>query len=96
MIKHVLFVKLKDNSKEQCTKVKELFESMKPQIDFIRELQVGIDYLHSDRSYDVVLEMIVDSPEALQAYQEHPYHVGQVKPYIHEVRSGSATVDYEV
>ena len=93
MVKHVLFVKLKD--KADAPKVKALFESMKEHIDLIQELQVGIDYLDSPRSYDVVLEMVVASKEALEAYQAHPYHVNEVKPFIHAVRSGSATVDYE-
>ena len=60
MVKHILFVKMKDNSIEQCEKVKALFLSMKEQIPFLREVQVGIDYLHSQRSYDVVLELVVD------------------------------------
>ena len=60
MVKHILFVKMKDNSIEQCEKVKVLFLSMKEQIPFLREVQVGIDYLHSQRSYDVVLELVVD------------------------------------
>lgn len=93
MVKHVLFVKLKN--KEDASKVKVLFESMKEKIDLIKELQVGIDYLASSRSYDVVLEMVVESKEALEAYQAHPYHVNEVKPMIHALRSGSATVDYE-
>ena len=45
MVKHILFVKMKDNSIEQCEKVKALFLSMKEQIPFLREVQVGIDYL---------------------------------------------------
>lgn len=95
MVKHVLFVKLKEYSPEGCEKVRDLFLSMKDEIPFLRELNVGIDYLRSERSYDVVLELVVDDREALQAYQSHPYHVEKVKPYIHQVRSGSATVDYE-
>ncbi|MCR0206828.1 Dabb family protein [[Clostridium] innocuum] len=95
MVKHVLFVKMKNPSHEECEKVKALFLSMKEQIDFIRDLQVGIDYLHSERSYDVVLELIVDDRQALEDYQKNAYHVEKVKPYIHAVRSGSATVDYE-
>ena len=87
MVKHILFVKMKDNSIEQCEKVKALFLSM--------EVQVGIDYLHSQRSYDVVLELVVDDRQALEDYQKNTYHVEKVKPYIHAVRSGSATVDYE-
>ena len=96
MVKHVLFVKLKENTPEQCQKVKDLFLSMKEKIDFVREVTVGIDYLHSERSYDVGLELGVDSPEALEAYQVHPYHAGVVKPYITEVRDGiNVVVDYE-
>ena len=34
MVKHILFVKMKDNSIEQCEKVKALFLSMKEQIPF--------------------------------------------------------------
>lgn len=96
MIKHVLFVRLKDNCEESCQKVKEIFLSMKEKIDFIRDLSVGIDYLHSERSYDVVLELVVDSRQALEEYQKNEYHVQVVKPYIHSVRSESATVDYEI
>ena len=50
MVKHVLFVKLKDNSQQECQKLKELFLSMKEKVEVIRDLQVGIDFLHSDRS----------------------------------------------
>lgn len=71
MVKHILFVKMKDNSIEQCEKVKALFLSMKEQIPFLREVQVGIDYLHSQRSYDVVLELVVDDRQALEDYQKH-------------------------
>lgn len=95
MVKHVLFVKMKDNSFASCEKVRDLFLSMQDHIDFIRDIHVGIDFLHSDRSYDIVLELTVDSPDDLVRYQKDPYHVNHVKPYIHEVRSGSATVDYE-
>jgi hypothetical protein len=96
MVKHVLFVKLKENTPENCQKLKELFLSMKDEIDFIRDIAVGIDYLHSERSYDVVLELVVDSPEALEAYQVHPYHANVVKPYVLSVKDGSNhAVDYE-
>lgn len=95
MVKHVLFVRLQDSSPANCEEVKSLFLSMKKEIPFIRDLRVGIDFLHSERSYDVVLELTVDSREALEQYQQHPYHVNSVKPVIHQKRSGSATVDYE-
>ena len=55
MVKHVLFVKMKDNSMEECERVKAVFRSMKEHIPFLRDLQVGIHYLPSERSCDVVL-----------------------------------------
>lgn len=94
MVKHVLFVKLKNNSPESCRELKDLFLSMKGRVEAIRDIQVGVDYLHSDRSYDVVLELLVDSPEALEAYQRDPYHTGVVKTFVAERRSASAAVDY--
>lgn len=95
MVKHILFVKLKDRKPETCEKVRNLFYSMKGRVPVIRDLQVGVDILHTERSYDVVLELTVDDRVALEAYQADPYHVEVVKPYIHAVRAGSATVDYE-
>lgn len=96
MVKHVLFVKLKDNSPEQCQKLKDLFLTMKDEIDFVRDVQVGIDFLHSERSYDVVLELVVDDREALDAYQAHPYHANVVKEYVLSVKEGTNhVVDYE-
>ncbi len=96
MVKHVLMVKLKDNSPAACQKLKELFLSMKEEIGFVREIQVGIDYLHSERSYDVVLELVVDDRAALEAYQAYPYHANVVKPYVAAVKDGmNYVVDYE-
>ena len=82
MIKHVLSVKLIDNSPEECQKVKELFLSMRGKVPCIRELCAGIDLL--------------DSPQALEEYQKDPYHADVVKPYIHQVRKASVAVDYEM
>ena len=96
MIKHVLCTKLKDNSLEECQKLKEMFLSMKDEIDFIRDIQVGIDFLKSERSYDVVLEVIFDSREDLDRYQVFPYHKDVIKPYVAARRTASVTVDYDI
>ncbi|MDF2821116.1 MAG: stress responsive protein [Clostridiales bacterium] len=96
MIKHIVCFKLKDNSTENCEKTKEVLMSMKDKVDLIRDIQVGIDFLKSERSYDVILEVILDSRDALDLYQDHPYHVDVVKAYIQTVRSESIAVDYEI
>lgn len=94
MIRHIVCFKLKDNSLENCEKAKEVLMSMKGNVELLRDIEVGIDFLHSERSYDLILQVVVDDEEALSAYQAHPYHVNVVKKHMHAVRSASVAVDY--
>ena len=74
MIKHIVCFKLKDNSPEQCEKAAGVLRSMQGNVPLLRSIEVGVDFLHSERSYDVILQVTLDSPEALEAYQRDPYH----------------------
>ena len=60
MIKHIVCFKLRDASEENCEKAKEVLLSMKENIDYIRQIEVGVDFLHSARSYDVYLSVVLD------------------------------------
>lgn len=95
MITHVVMFKLKDGSIESRQKAKEVLMGMKGQIGTLRHMEVGIDFLRSERSYDVILITKFDSRQDLDDYQEHPYHVSVVKKYMHEVRESSVAVDFE-
>lgn len=96
MIKHIVCFKLKDNSLENCLKAKEVLLSMKGNVSLLRDIHVGIDFLHSERSYDIILETLFDTKEDLDAYQKDPYHCEVVKKHMHAVRSASIAVDYEI
>ena len=96
MIRHVLFIKLKDNSPAHCEKVRDLLLSMKGKVPTVREIEVGIDFLHSERSFDICLFVTLDSPAALEEYQRDAYHCDIVKSYIAEAKELSHAVDYEV
>ena len=61
MIKHVVCYQLHERTEEKKQEVKNMFMSMKDKIDVIKELQVGLDFLKSARSYDVVLEITFES-----------------------------------
>ncbi len=95
MIKHIVCFMLKDKSEENCRKARDVLASMKGNVEMLRDIKVGVDFLHSDRSCDVVLEVVVDDREALEAYQNHPYHVNVVKKHMHAVRESSVSADYE-
>ena len=95
MIKHIVCFKLKDNSEGECLKAKEVLLSMKGNVPMLRGINVGIDFLHSERSYDIILEVLLDDAKALEDYQNDPYHCSVVKKYMHAVRESSIAIDYE-
>jgi hypothetical protein len=94
MITHIVFFKLKDRSPRSVEKARDVLLGMKGRIPQLRHLEVGIDVLHSERSYDIALVMKFDTLEDLQAYQAHPVHV-EVARYMTSARESAAAVDYE-
>lgn len=96
MIKHIVCFKLKDNSSEQCQKAKEVLLSMKDNVPQIRDIEVGVDFLGSERSYDIILQVVLESAAELENYHNDPYHCSVVKTHMHAVREASVAVDYEL
>ena len=96
MVKHIVLFKLKDNSIDNCIKAKDVLLSMEGKVPEIISIEVGIDFLHSDRSYDVALTVIVEDKETLERYQQDPYHCSVVKPHMHSVRLSSIALDYVI
>lgn len=95
MITHIVFFKLAAPTDEALAATKAKLLSMNGKIDILRHLEVGMDVIHSERSYDIALVTKFDSMDDLQAYQVHPYHAGEVLPHMKSVCSSSAAVDYE-
>ena len=96
MVKHVLMIKLKDNSKEQCEKLRDLFMTMKGRVPQALDVEAGADFLHSERSFDVCLTVTLESPEALEEYHNDPYPCTTVTTYVATVREKAVAVDYIV
>ena len=95
MVKHIVCYKLKDSSMESRIKTKEVLMSMVGKVQYFNTINVGIDALGSERSYDIVLEMTFNSFDDMKKYQEDKYHKEVVKKYMHEARLTSVSVDYE-
>ena len=96
MIKHIVCFKLKNSSPEECNKAAEILLSMKRNVPQIRSIEVGCDFLHSDRSYDIILQVVLDDHKALEAYQKDEYHCSVVKKHMHSVAQASVAIDYEI
>ncbi|MEZ3420601.1 MAG: Dabb family protein [Eubacterium sp.] len=96
MIKHIVCFKLKDGSEATCLKTAEILKSMKGNVSLLKDIEVGIDFLHSARSYDIILQVTLEDADALDAYQNDPYHCNIVKTHMHSVMESSVAVDYEL
>lgn len=94
MITHIVLFKLKDRSPEAIAQTVQVLKNMEGKIDELKHIEVGVDVVHSERSYDIALYTKFESMEALGAYQIHPEHQ-KVIAHMTQVREASASVDYE-
>ena len=94
MIKHIVCFKLKEG--ESVEKAKEVLLSMKGNVPTIIDIEVGQDFLKSQRSYDLILQVVLKDKDALSEYQNDEYHCSVVKKHMHAVRESSIAVDYEI
>jgi hypothetical protein len=95
MITHIVLFKLADPTPENLAATRNKLLSMDGKIDLLRHLEVGVDLIRSERSYDIALTTRFDSLDDLQSYQIHPYHAGEVVPHMKAVCSSVVAVDYE-
>lgn len=94
MVKHVVCFKLTDGSRKNCELAREVLMSMDGKVETVKGITVSIDELRTPRSYDVMLEVLVDSFEALEVYQQDPYHCNVVKKHMHAVAASSIALDF--
>jgi hypothetical protein len=94
MIKHIVFIKLEENSEENKQAIKDRLLSMKGQIDILKNIEVGINFCKEERAYDVALITEFNTLEDLQAYAIHPLHIEVIK-FIKSHNAITKIVDYE-
>ncbi len=94
MIKHIVCFKLKEGESPEVAK--EVLLGMVGNVPMLRGIEVGVDKLHSDRSYDVILQVLLDDFDALSDYQNDAYHCNVVKKHMHAVAEKSVAIDYEI
>jgi hypothetical protein len=95
MITHIVLFKLEEPTAENVAAAREKLESMAGKVPMLRHLEVGVDIVRSERSYDVALYTKFDSLADLQAYQVYPYHGEDVAPYMRSISAAVVAADYE-
>ena len=99
MINHIVMWKFRDvaegaNKAESLRKAKSLLDSLPLKIQLIKHYETGLDTLHTDSSYDLVLISQFADADALRAYQTHPEHVNVVE-FLRKVHVSKVAVDFE-
>ncbi len=98
MIKHVVMWKFKDNhdgktKAENMQIFKDGLEALVPIIPELLTLEVAVDELHEDASYDMILISTFDSFETLEIYKNHPEHQ-KVSAFCKGIRESRVAVDF--
>ena len=96
MIRHTVCFKLENPTKESVEETCAILRSMEGRVPTVKKIYVGADYLHSPRSYDIILQVDLDSREALDTYQNDPYHVDVVKAHINRVAASVIALDCDL
>ena len=94
MVKHIVMFKLADKNPENLDQAIAALNSLRGNIETLKFIEIGTDFLSSERSYDIVLTAFFDDREGLKAYAGHKNHL----PVVEKMRSlcsSSIAVDYE-
>lgn len=94
MLTHIVLFKLHNPITAVLEEAKGRMLQMQGSIPGLLSLEVGVDILRSERSYDIALVAKFDSLQDMQAYQVHPLHV-EVAEYMATIRESSVAVDYQ-
>ncbi len=93
MITHVVLFKLKDPTPENLRVTADVLRGMEGKIPELLEIEVGIDELHTERSYHIALRTRHATFADFDAYQTHPVHE-KVKEHMAVVTARAVSVDY--
>ena len=92
MVRHIVMWKL--NNKADAVEIKRQLEALAGRIPGLLHVEVGVDFLASEQSADLVLIAEFDSRAALETYQAHPEHQAVV-PLVKAAAIARVVVDYE-
>lgn len=92
MVTHVVLFKFAEMAHAQEA-VRRLL-SMKGKVESLTNIQAGVDFTRSERSFEVALVTRHADRAALEAYRTDPVHL-EVASYIKTHSTGAASVDFE-
>ncbi len=96
MVVHIVMFEFKqENKTSNIEKTKEMLEALVDKIESLKKMEVGVNFVPSERAFDMSLYSTFDDEDALNRYRVHPEHL-KVLNFIKEVTTTSKVVDYLV
>ncbi|MAR70209.1 MAG: stress responsive protein [Nitrospina sp.] len=95
MIKHIVMFKLSEKTPENMEYAIKSLKSLEGNIETLKAIEIGSDFLESERSYDIVLTAQFDNQEDLKIYAQHENHLPVVK-IMRSLCTSSVVVDYKI
>ena len=95
MIKHIVMFKLSEKTPENMEYAIKSLKSLEGNIETLKAIEIGSDFLESERSYDIVLTAQFDNQEDLKIYAQHENHLPVVK-IMQSLCTSSVVVDYKI
>ena len=68
MVKHIVMFKLTEKTSENMELATNSLRSLEGKIETLKSIEIGTDFLESDRSYDIVLTAHFENKEGLKTY----------------------------
>ena len=95
MVKHIVMFKLAKKTPENMERAIRSLQGMEGNIETLKSIEIGTDFLESERSYDIALTAEFKNREGLEIYRKHENHLHVVK-LMRSLCSSSVVVDYEI
>jgi|TARA_B100001175_G_C19427054_1_gene599170 hypothetical protein len=87
--------KLSEKTPENMEYAIKSLKSLEGNIETLKAIEIGSDFLESERSYDIVLTAQFDNQEDLKIYAQHENHLPVVK-IMRSLCTSSVVVDYKI
>ena len=95
MVKHIVMFKLTEKTSQNMQLATDSLRSLENKIETLKFIEIGTNFLESDRSYDIVLTAHFENQEGLKTYSSHENHLPLGK-IMRSLCSSSVVVDYEL
>lgn len=94
IVHNVMFEFKAENRDANIAKTKTMLEALVGKIDTLVSMEVGINFVQSERAYDLSLYSTFEDEAGLDSYRVHPEHL-KVVAFLKEVTIDSKVVDYK-